>query len=111
MHLLLVGGKLVALESPVGPVVFVDLIKVCILPLSFLSLHFITQFCGKYQPVFGCIIYVASVIGFLSYLVRLYVSIPMDTLRWFSKVWLNRRTVFLSVSSSLYFYLLIRYLN
>ena len=41
------GGRVVAPESPVGLFLFVDRIKFDILPLIFLSLHFITQFCNK----------------------------------------------------------------
>ena len=48
-----IGLREVPPESPVGLFVFVDLMKFDILPFPFLSLHFITQFCNKKDPLLG----------------------------------------------------------
>ena len=66
------GGTLVAPGSPVGLFVFVDFIKFYNLPLLFLSLHFIRQFCNRYLAVFGALIIVVSLNCILSYLVRIW---------------------------------------
>ena len=98
-----IGGMLVDPLLPVGLFVCVNLRKFCILPVLFLSLHLITQFCRRYPPVFGYLIFVVSVFCILSYLVRLYISFPTETLRYFCSVWLNLTIVFLSNASSIYF--------
>ena len=76
-----IGGRLVAPESPVGLFVLVDRKKFCILPLLFLSLHFIFHRCNRYPPLLGALIIVVTVICILSYLVKLYVSFPTVTFR------------------------------
>ena len=81
IKLLPTGGKDVAPHSDLGEFVFVDLKKFCILPLLFMSLHLINQFCNKLPPTFGNCVTVVSVICILSCLVRLYVSFPTETFR------------------------------
>ena len=66
-----IGGNEVAPLSPVGEFVFVERIKVCILPELFLSLQKIRQLGSKYPPWLGYFIIVVSVICILSYLVKL----------------------------------------
>ena len=62
MKLSPIGGKLVAPQLPVGLFVTVDLIKFCILPLLFLSLHLIIDCCNKQPPLLGAFIIVVSVV-------------------------------------------------
>ena len=76
-----IGGGLVAPDSPVGLFEFVDLKKFVVFPLLFLSLQIIFQWGRRYPPVVPAFVVVISVNCILSYLVRLNVSIPTDTLR------------------------------
>ena len=76
-----IGGRLVAPESPVGELVFVNFINFDNFPLPFLSLHFIFHCCNRYPPVFPAFIIVVSVNCILSYLVKLYVLFPTETFK------------------------------
>ena len=76
-----IGGNDFAPVSPVGLDVFVDFTKFDILPLLFLSLHFVIHCCRRYPQLLGDLLIVISVHCILLYLVRLYVSIPAETLR------------------------------
>ena len=74
------GGELVAALLP-GEFVLVDLIKLCIFPAPFLTLHFKFQLWRQKPPLLGAFIIVVSVNCISLYLVRLYVSFSTDTLR------------------------------
>ena len=60
MKALPIGGSCVAPDCPVGEFVFVDLIKLDILPLLFLSLQIIFQYGNTAFPVFPFFITVVS---------------------------------------------------
>ena len=81
MNGLPVGGKVVAPVFPVGDFVLVVPINFVILPLLFLLLHIHFQKGNTTDPILPTLITVVSVICILLYLVRLYVSLPTDTLR------------------------------
>ena len=71
-----IGGRLVALESPVGLSVFVDFIKLCIFPLLFLLLQFIYHCCNNFPPVFGTLLIMMSITCCLFFFLRLN-TIPL----------------------------------
>ena len=76
-----IGGKLDAPLSPVGLFVFVDLIKFVILPLLYLSLQKIRYDGSKNPPLLPAFIIVVSINCFFLNLVKLYISLPTETLR------------------------------
>ena len=77
------SGRLSAPLFDEGLFVFVDLIIFCNSSLLFISVQRICHPGNKYLPLFGYLMIVVSVICILLYLVRLYVSFPTKTLRYF----------------------------
>ena len=97
-----IGDKLVAPEWEEGEWVFVVFKKLPILVPPTLYKHLIFHLGKRSWPLFGDLMSEMSNKCIFFYLVKLYISLPTDTLRKFCNVWLNLRTVFLSYSSSIY---------
>ena len=81
MKALPTGGKLSDPESPVSVRVVVDFRKFPISESLFRLLNLIDNFCNKSLLILGNFFSVVTVNCVLSYLVRLYVSLPTNTLR------------------------------
>ena len=62
-----IGGTFVAPLRPGGLLVFADFLNFCILPILFLSLHFIFQFCSRYPPMLEALVFVVTVFSNLSF--------------------------------------------
>ena len=79
-----IRGKVVAPVWLVGEYVTVDFRKLpALVPLFFLCKLLILHFGSRSYRKFGGLTSVTTISDFLSYLVRLYVSFPTDTLRKF----------------------------
>ena len=74
-------GRLVAPESPVCELVFVDSKKFCTLPLMFLPLRFIFLCYNKKTLLLGWVFFIVFVVFASSYVVCLYMSLQKDILR------------------------------
>ena len=81
MNELPIGGMLVAPDSLVGEDVIVDFKKLSTFAPLFFCKFLILHLGIKSEPIFGDLISVRSINCILSFLVRLYVSFPTDTLR------------------------------
>ena len=81
MNTIPIRGKLVAPKSLVDELVTVGFrILPALLPF-FLCIILFLHFVRRSYPTFGDLISVTSISDILSYLVRLYLSFPTDTLR------------------------------